>query len=86
MYIGRKADYAMMVLYTVGLNIRRPFRKIFGYCDYCKRYFIYPQRRHMNTMYENEESNYCTCCECCFDQIEEYWSECWMEYNNSRGC
>jgi len=40
----------------------------------------------MNTMYENEESNYCTCCESCFDQIEEYWEKRWKEYNDSRGC
>jgi len=40
LYMGRKADYAMMVLYTVGLDIRRQFRKIFGYCDYCHKYFF----------------------------------------------
>jgi len=82
----RKRDYMGSVIYLILLDIKRPFRKIFGYCDYCKRYFSYPQKRHMNTMYENEESNYCTCCEECFDHIEEYWSECWKEYNNSRGC
>ena len=82
----RKRDYIGSVIYLIYLDIRRPFRKLLGYCDYCKRYFIYPKRRHMNTMYENEEYNYCNCCESCFDQIEEYWAECWKEYNNSRGC
>ena len=72
----RKRDYIGSVIYLIYLDIRRPFRKLLGYCDYCKRYFIYPKRRHMNTMYENEEYNYCNCCESCFDQIEEYWAEC----------
>jgi len=71
----RKRDYIGSVIYLILLDIKRPFRKIFGYCDYCKRYFIYPKRKHMNTMYENEESNYCVCCEECFDKIEEYWAE-----------
>ena len=38
----RKRDYIGSVIYLIYLDIRRPFRKIFGYCDYCKRYFLYP--------------------------------------------
>jgi len=84
--MSRKADYAMMVLYTVGLDIRHVFRKIFGYCNYCHRYFVYPQKRLMNTMYVEEDSNYYTCCESCFEEIEKYWEESGEEYNNERGC
>ena len=58
--------------------------EIFGYCGMCNRWFVYPKRRRMNTMYENEESNYCNVCEVCFEEIEDYWKELWDEYNSGR--
>lgn len=59
-------------------------RWLCGYCGICGRWFVYPKRRHMNTMYINEESNYCKVCANCFEEIEEYWQDLWDDYNSSR--
>lgn len=59
---------------------------LLGYCGMCHRWFVYPKKRRMNTMYENEESNYCKVCEDCFDYIEKIWEERWDEYYSGRGC
>lgn len=56
----------------------------FGDCQECRKWFKYPKRRRQNTMYENEESNYVTCCAERFEEIEEYWAERWAEYYSSR--
>lgn len=56
-------------------------KRIFGYCDcpYHKRHwFIYPSTICMNTRYENEESNWITCCEDFYENevapgIEDMW-------------
>lgn len=60
------------------------FKKIFGYCDHCGRWFVYPKRRRMNTAYHDEESNYCCECENCFEETQAYWQERWDEYNSER--
>jgi hypothetical protein len=59
-------------------------RKLFGYCGMCNRWLVYPNRRHMSTMYIDEESNYITVCADCFDYVEEIWEERWSEYNSMR--
>lgn len=59
-------------------------KKIFGYCYMCDRWFVYPKRRHMNTMYEDEESNYIKVCRDCFKEVQNYWQERWDEYNAGR--
>lgn len=41
-------------------------------------------RRRQNTQYMHEESNWVTCCDECFEEIEEYWAERWAEYYNGR--
>lgn len=41
-------------------------------------------RRRQNTQYTQEESNWVTCCEECFAEIEDYWAERWAEYWNGR--
>ncbi len=64
--------------------MKRLFRKIFGYCDMCQAYFVYPKRRRMNTQYNDEKSNYCTVCKSCFNEIEEYWNDRWQEYYAGR--
>lgn len=35
-------------------------------------------------MYEDEESNFVTCCIECFAEIEDDWAERWEEYYGSR--
>ncbi|MBZ9622981.1 hypothetical protein G9F71_008945 [Clostridium sp. FP2] len=60
------------------------FKKIFGYCYHCERWFVYPKRRRMSTAYEHDESNFCTECEECFERTEEYWEDMWDEYNSER--
>jgi hypothetical protein len=50
---------------------------LFGYCGMCRKWFIYPKRRRMNTQYLCEESNYCKVCSFCFEEVEEYWQERW---------
>lgn len=42
------------------------------------------ERRHQNTAYVDEESNWLTSCKECFDEAEEYWAERWAEYYGSR--
>ena len=41
-------------------------------------------RRRQNTQYIQEESNWVTCCDECFEEVEEYWAERWAEYYNGR--
>jgi len=59
-------------------------KKIFGYCENCGRWFIYPKRRRMSTAYVDEESNYCTECKDCFEETEACWKEMWDDYNSGR--
>ena len=59
-------------------------KKILGCCPRCGRWFKYPKRRRQSTQYEDEESNYVTCCAECFEEIEEYWAERWAEYYAGR--
>ena len=55
-------------------------KKIFGYCGICNRWFVYPKRKRMSTMYHDEESNYIICCKSCFIESEKYWDEMWKDY------
>lgn len=41
-------------------------------------------RRHQNTRYVNEESNYATFCSDCQKEVDEYWDELWAEYYTGR--
>jgi len=61
------------------------FRKLFGYCWHCGRWFVYPKRRRMSSDYSDEESNYCTECSDCNEQTERYWENMWDDYNSGRG-
>jgi len=38
----------------------------------------------MNTAYEDDEANFNTTCEECYELRQEYWAERWQEYY--RGC
>lgn len=69
----------------INLNrIKTLINLLFGKCEVCGRWFQYPKRRRMSTMYHNEEDNYCTTCSECYDCIEEIWNERWREYYSSR--
>lgn len=59
-------------------------KKIFGYCESCNKWFVYPKKRRMNTMYAEDRLNYTTCCLECFTDVEEYWAERWRDYYNDR--
>ena len=54
------------------------------FCSGCNRFKLTIERRRQNTMYEDDESNYVTCCAECFEEIEAYWQERWDEYNSGR--
>ena len=45
------------------------FKKMFGYCEYCRKYFKYPKRRELNTTYVNEEDNWMCSCKGCYDEV-----------------
>lgn len=62
----------------------RRIQKLLGYCPPCGRAFVYPKRRRLNTMYENEESNYITCCEDCYKEAYDYYEELWADYYSGR--
>lgn len=49
-------------------------------CQCCGELKFTVERRHMNTAYVKEESNYETCCLECHEDHEEYWRERWSEY------
>ena len=63
---------------------RNLFKRLLGYCDcpYHKRHwFVYPKTIRQNTRYEDEESNWITCCEEFYEnEIRPYWEELWSEY------
>ena len=54
------------------------------FCQGCNRFRGTIERRRQNTMYEDDESNYVTCCAECFEEIEAYWQERWDEYYSGR--
>jgi hypothetical protein len=59
--------------------------RLFGRCGMCRRWFVYPKKRRMSTMYLDmngnldEESNHCVACKNCYEEIEE-----WADYWSSR--
>lgn len=55
-------------------------RYLFGYCEDCRHWFVYPRTRRRNTQYHNDEDNYVRNCKVCFDRQEEYWADMWAEY------
>lgn len=42
------------------------------------------ERRRLNTMYHNEESNWLTSCEVCYDEAYEHFADQWREYYQGR--
>lgn len=56
-----------------------------GWCPQCGRWFRHGvKRRRQNTAYVEEEWNFVTACEECFEEIESYWEERWAEYYADR--
>lgn len=60
--------------------MKNTFKKIFGYCGYCRKYFKYPKRRELNTAYVNEEDNWMCSCKGCYDEAVDYYKELWENY------
>ena len=54
--------------------------RVFGYCDCCERWFVYPKTRRQMTAYEDDSQNFIHCCERCFDERQASWAEAWWEY------
>lgn len=54
------------------------------FCQGCNRFRLDIERRRQNTMYEEDASNYVTCCMECFEEVQAYWDERWEEYNSGR--
>ncbi len=68
---------------------RRTFiKRIFGYCDcpnHKRHWFVYPDTIRMNTRYQDESSNWITCCEEFYeDEVAPQIEEMWHEYYSSR--
>jgi hypothetical protein len=61
-------------------------KSIFGYCSQCNKWFKYPFKSHIGTMYVNEEDNYRTICKDCHSYIGQIVESQWDEYHNERGC
>ena len=64
------------------LKIRQFIQRIFGFCDTCGRWLVFPKRRRRNTAYHDDEQNYVTLCWNCFLWQEERWDEMWREYHS----
>lgn len=67
---------------------RTLIQKIFGHCDcpcHRRHWLIYPKTFRMRTMYQEEASNYITCCKEFYEsEIASYWDEMWEDYYASR--
>ncbi len=52
------------------------------------RFVCHGTRRHIalafwsrqNTQYVDDKSNWVCCCDKCFEEIQDYWSDRWSEY------
>lgn len=76
-----KFDWSMKTMNgSSGCKYVEGFKKIFGYCEYCRKYFKYPKRRELNTAYVNEEDNWMCSCKGCYDEVVDYYKELWENY------
>ena len=53
-------------------------------CLKCEQESETVQRRRQSTAYVDEESNWVTVCNDCFEEIEECWKELWEQYYGGR--
>lgn len=67
-------------------SLIKVIKYVFGYCYQCDKWFKYPTRKHIGTMYFIEEDNYMICCNKCHKQISIFVAEQWDEYHHERGC
>lgn len=52
-------------------------------CPMCKKESATVERRRQNTAYLEEESNWVTVCEDCFEEIQWQWEQMWRDlYGN----
>ena len=54
-------------------------KKIFGFCQNCETWFVYPKRRRMHTNYADDEKNFNTLCKDCYKRENEMWDSLWDE-------
>ena len=63
---------------------RNIFKKLFGYCPCCDRYFKYQiKTMRRNTQYCDEASNWLTACKDCHEEDEAYFDDLWNQYYSS---
>lgn len=60
------------------------YKKLFGYCVGCGKYFKYPIKRRLNTAFIEEELNWICSCKDCYEEEVAYYKEMWLEYYMSR--
>lgn len=67
---------------------RSLIKRLLGFCDcpYHKRHWlVYPKTIRQNSSYQDERSNWVTCCEEFYnDEIAPYWEEMWSGYYSDR--
>ncbi len=63
---------------------RNIFKKLFGYCPCCERYFRYfVKTSRRNTQYCDEASNWLTACKECHKEDDAYFNDLWQSYYSS---
>lgn len=72
------------ILIGVILTILVYRHELFGYCECCERWFVYPKFRRQNSAYQDDRCNFVRCCLRCFEYREELWAEQWREYWSER--
>lgn len=71
-YVDAKYKYAVKLPW---------YKKILGYCPWCKRYFRYEVKtERRNSAYVDEASNWITACKSCRELDEEYFASLWEDY------
>ena len=67
---------------------RNFIKRLFGYCDcpcHKRHWFVYPTTIRCNTRYQDESSNYITCCEDFYtNDVAPQIEDMWHEYYSSR--
>lgn len=68
-------DYTSFKEITTQGDLRVQCEGFDGPCDSLKA-----KRRHKGTAYIDDELNYVTICDSCYEKEREYWDDMWREY------
>lgn len=64
--------------------MKKLLHKIFGYCGFCKRWFVYPYTARRNTAFVEDHKNYMYACKSCHKGDYEDYESLWNDYYSSR--